>query len=72
MHHLYSSSFVDFLISFQLNVKNTGPHKRKITISVSLQGIKIKDEKTGVSIRIAYSLLTNKVIQNDFSDHKRL
>ncbi|GIY20990.1 protein disabled [Caerostris darwini] len=29
------------------NVKNIGPHKRKINICVSLQGIKIKDEKTG-------------------------
>ncbi|XP_071039927.1 disabled homolog 2 [Parasteatoda tepidariorum] len=31
----------------KLNVKNLGPHKRKISVAVSLQGIKIKDEKTG-------------------------
>ncbi|KAG8176656.1 hypothetical protein JTE90_029303 [Oedothorax gibbosus] len=34
----------------KLNVRNTGPHKRKINISVSLQGIKVKDEKTGAVI----------------------
>lgn len=38
---------------FQQNVKNAGPHKKKINVCVSLQGIKIKDEKNVVSIHIS-------------------
>lgn len=35
----------DAMQKLKQNVKNTGPHKRKINVCVSLQGIKIKDEK---------------------------
>ncbi|XP_054706142.1 protein disabled-like [Uloborus diversus] len=40
----------DAMQRLKLNVRNTGPHKRKINICVSLQGIKIKDEKFGNEI----------------------
>ncbi|CAL1298071.1 unnamed protein product [Larinioides sclopetarius] len=51
----------------KLNVKNTGPHKRKITISVSLQGIKIKDEKTG-AVMYHHPVSLISFISQDISD----
>lgn len=37
----------DAMQKLKQNVRSTGPHKRKINVCVSLQGIKIKDEKNG-------------------------
>lgn len=35
------------MTKLKVNVKSTGPHKRKITISLSMKGVKVRDEKTG-------------------------
>ncbi|KFM82731.1 Protein disabled, partial [Stegodyphus mimosarum] len=57
----------DAMQRLKLNVKNMGPHKRKINVCVSLQGIKIKDEKlTSVIYHHPVSLIS--FISQDITD----
>lgn len=57
----------DAMQRLKLNVKNIGPHKRKINICVSLQGIKIKDEKTG-AVMYHHPVSLISFISQDISD----
>ncbi|GFY59797.1 protein disabled [Trichonephila inaurata madagascariensis] len=57
----------DAMQRLKSNVKNIGPHKKKINICVSLQGIKIKDEKTG-AVMYHHPVSLISFISQDISD----
>lgn len=57
----------EVMTKLKVNVRSTGSHKRKITISLSIKGVKIRDEKTG-ELLYHHPVPTISFISQEISD----
>ena len=51
-------------------MKKKGQHKERVTLTISLEGIRIEDETTQVSVQISQILFNHHVIARDTVTYK--